>query len=354
MFQLAIQRFWLRTLLLALMLAAVCMTTFFTAQHHSAKAASTDPSFTVTDGDTYTFTDNTAASSSGSQVDLGNWTVTDTTTNTNLGTLSGTINASQSGNNVTGQAAISAPQPLGSLNNSFTSFPTDADYTQNTDYQNEVSKHGGYVINTPSETVMGDEEVDMSCSDDPNCDVFAVDPQQAVQLGGSNYNNPAVTALQDGIKDENAGYNALQGLSSTTPTQLLAKQFGGGPLAMHRPLIAPLALFAIGIAIGLAGLVVSNICNFRNASNPCSGNLKGTLAIVGGILTIAGGALAGWSGAIYSGASTAAASAGQVAAGFAQTQAAVLENTALLTSELTNIQQELAVLRSASVAIAGS
>jgi hypothetical protein len=324
------------------------MTTFFTAQHHSAKAASTDPSFTVTYGDTYTFTDNTPTSSSGSQVDLGNWTVTDTTTNTNLGTLSGTINASQSGNNVTGQTAISAPQPLGSLNNSFTSFPTDADYTQNTDYQNEVSKHGGYVINTPSETVMGDEEVDMSCSDDPNCDVFAVDPQQAVQLGGSNYNNPAVTALQDGIKDENSGYSTLQGVSaSTIPSQLLARQFGGGPLAMHRPLIAPLAIFAIGIAIGLGGLVLSNICNFRNASNPCSGNEKGALAIIGGILTLVGGALAGWSGAIYAGAQTAAASAGQVAAGFEMTQTAIGESTALLSSQLETLQSALGPLASA-------
>jgi hypothetical protein len=112
-------------------------------------------------------------------------------------------------------------------------------------------------------------------------------------------------------------------------------------------MIAPLALFAIGIAMSLAGLVVSNYCNFRNASNPCSGNLKGALAIVGGLMTIAGGAISGFSGAIYSGATTATASAGQVAAGFEMTQTAIGESTALISSQLEAIQSALGPLTSA-------
>jgi hypothetical protein len=368
MFQQPFQRYWLRTFLVALLLVAVCMTTFFTItiRHHSAKASNADPSFTVTYGDTYTFTDNTAASSSGSQVDLGNWTVTDTTTNTNLGPLSGTISASQTGTYsftdpvtgnvtatypmVTESTAIQAPSPLGSLNNSLTSYPNEPDYKNSPVYQNDIAQ-GDTTGSSSEEAVMGDSNVYMLCPSSPGgplitCDGIGTGSSSVVDLGVGG--DAANLAMADGIQDEQLGYGSLPGLSaSTIPRHSLARQSGGGFLAMQRPFIAPLALFAIGIAISLAGLVVSNICNFRNASNPCSGNLKGALAIVGGIMTIAGGAIAGYSGAIFSGAASSTASAGQVAAGFEMTQAAVGEGTALLSAQLEAIQSAIAPLANA-------
>jgi hypothetical protein len=364
MFQQRFQRYWLRTFLVALLLVTVCMTTFFTiaTRHHNAKASSVDPSFTVTYGDTYTFTDNIAASSSGSQLDLGNWTVTDTTTNTNLGALSGTISASQTGTYsftdpatgnvtatypmVTESAAIQAPSPLGSLNGSSTSFPNEPSYQSSAVYQDDIAK--GYTDGGSSQEAMMGDSNDNMCPSSPGgpCDGIGVGSLRTLGLGVGG--DAANIAMTDGITDEQEGYGSLSGQSaSTIPTQSLARQSGGGFLAIQRPFIAPLALFAIGIAVSLAGLVVSNICNFRNASNPCSGNLKGALAIIGGIMTIAGGAVAGYSGAIYAGATTSTASAGQVAAGFEMTQTAMGEGIALLSAQLETIQGAIAPLANA-------
>ncbi len=352
MFQSITQRFWLRSLLILLVLLSAAGTTTFIAMHQKGAQAAGTPnsSFSITNGDTYTFTDNTPGSFDGATVNFGNWTVTDTTTNTNLGQLSGTTKASVSPNGkITNFLTLTAPIIA----------PSGVNGSAGTTAYQQYPNFGSGTTLLSSEGAFGEILV-QGCADPlaptvcgpylfaPNEDPNASNDAGMVLLQA---NDPAYQAVQQAITSEDSGISALEQIASIKPSQVMARTHGGGPLAVsqsQRPALAPLATFLIGVTVAVTGLVVSNVCTIAS----CSDKAKGALAIVGGIMTLVGGYMTGASG--YLGVASRAASAGQVAQGFEMTSAAVAENTAMTTAQLTSIQQSLANLSAAGMTAAGA
>jgi hypothetical protein len=352
MSQRLISRFWWHTLLITLIMIVAGVTTFAMLHRHTTKAA-TPTSFTVTYGDTYLFTNKIpGAYATGSDtVALGTWSVVNQTTGANIGDIAGgTTTVTESGTSVTENTMINAPEPLGKIESSFTTFPALVDYTQSAAYQNDIQR--GYTPdNIGSTTPMGDAFLEMKCPNitqgNPYCNQLGVDTDSVTSLGAPG--DPARQAMDMGIGAQNKAWQKLQQITAlAAPSQqlALADHLGGGPratLQSQRPAFAPLVLMFIGVAAAATEALVSRVCNLNYG---CSKQTNTALAIVSGIIFIVGIIMtgAGINAAIAAAAENTTIATGQMAAGFELTQAAMANGTAMPAVQARDISATLPAL----------
>jgi hypothetical protein len=342
MFQHRIQHFWSRSLLILLVaLTAIGTTAFVAAQPRGAHAAAgPNSNFEITaDGDAYTFTNQAPSSHTGNTIDFGSWGVTGPA---GSGTVSGNITTTTDGSgNVFETLNLQSP------------FLSGKNYMR--EYPTLPAPAAGLTttVNTP-ESPLGDEVL-QECTTPVNGNVACGDhfvqgadgplPAEEFLLGNGS---PQYLLMQQGIDLQSKGFSAVNGAASLAPALPgMARTHGGGPLAISQPQVAalaPLAIFAIGIVLGVAGLATSSVCLFAT----CSSKVKGSLAIIGGLMTIAGGIMLGGSGVVF--APSRAASAAQVASGIEMTTTAIAEGSAITSARLTAIEESLNLLTNATVA----
>jgi hypothetical protein len=324
---------WLRVLLLGLIITVGVIAAYATLSHvgnHAHAAGDFSQTFTETVGsDVYTFTNTTPAigdptSGTATPANLGSWNVTDN--GTDLGSFGGTEGVSASGGQETGAVTFSGTGSLSVLNgfkSTGTSFVTPENYKTSSVYQSDIAK-GDSVSAVVGPDLMGNSNVVMSCSTRTQCDEIADSPTVVSDLGAGS--STGTIGWSEGDGNITSGYNALQSIAaapaSSTPSQVLARHIGSGPLAIkeqQKPASLTLAVFIIGAVVGVVGGIVSAYCAGR--ANGCLGLSKGTWAVItAGCLAI-GAALTAGAALLPTAGAAAAAGAGEVALGAAEVAA---------------------------------
>jgi hypothetical protein len=347
----------LHTLLITLIVFVTGLTTFAMLRRHTTKAA-TPTSFTVTNGDTYLFTNTTPGEyTSGSDtVVLGTWSVVDQTTGANIGDIAGgTITARASGAGVAVSTVINAPAPLGRIESGFTTFPPLVDYTKSAEYQNDI--HRGYIPDSMGPiTPMGDAFLEMQCPNitqgDPYCDQLGIDTDSVADLG-----EPGSLPRQQmdyGIGDQQTAWlKAQQATALIAPSEqlALASHLGGGPraaLQQQRPAFAPLLLFGLGALLAGAGVLTASVCFVKTG---CSTAAKVALVIIGAIMAIIGIAIGAAAAAVLAWATQLTVQTGVMAAGSTLTETAMtLGSSSMTLREWTAMYKTLSYIAGYTVA----